>query len=512
MSAATQNNKRIALNTLFLYIRMLVTMLVSLYTSRVVLDKLGVTDYGIYNIVGGIVTMLGFLNNSMSNAVQRYMSFEIGKNNKAGVNVIFNISLTAHFCIAIIVLIIMEICGVWYLNNYMNIPSNRLEAANWVLQCSILTTLFTIIQVPYNAIIISYERMSIFAYISILEVTLKLAIVFLLSIGQFDKLKLYSILIAIVTISILIIYQQYCKKKFIETRFRFNKDWKLLKQLISFASWNMLGELAWIFTGQGVNLILNFFWGPTLNAARGLADQVNGAVTRFISNFQTAVNPQIIKSYATEHIYEMKSLLYRSTRFSFYLMLALALPLIINMDFILHIWLKDVPQYTTEFCQLTLICSLISTISNLLAQVARANGDIRNYQIGISIMLFLNFPLSYIFLKEGYSPTCTITINICIQFALIFIRVFFIRNMAQITLKEFTLKALYPITLVTSTSIILPLLTFHYLPQNTVTFILNIAISIISVCLMSYQLGINTKEREYLQNILKKASARFKRI
>lgn len=261
MTDTSQNNKRIAKNTLLLYFRMLLLMAVTLYTSRVVLDKLGITDYGIYNVVGGIVSMLGFLTGAMGNAVQRYLSFEIGKGNKQRVNHIFNISLLAHAIISIIVFIIMEIAGVWYLNTYMNIPMDRLDAANWVLQCSILTTIFTIMQVPYNAIIIAKEQMGIYAYISILEVVLKLAVVYLLVIGHFDRLKLYSVLIMIVTISILMVYRIYCIKKYDEAKFRFVKDTKTLKEMIGFASWNMLGEIAWAFTGQGVNIILNIFSG-----------------------------------------------------------------------------------------------------------------------------------------------------------------------------------------------------------------------------------------------------------
>jgi O-antigen/teichoic acid export membrane protein len=320
-SQTTDNNKRIAKNTLLLYFRMLLMMFVTLFTSRVVLDKLGVTDYGIYNVVGGVVAMLGFLNSSMSNAVQRYLSFEIGKNNEAGVNRIFNVSLFAHAGIAVFVFVVMEIVGVWYLNTHMNIPAERMDAANWVLQCSIFTTLFTIVQVPYNAIIISKEQMGIYAYISILEVVLKLLVVYMLAIRNFDKLKLYSVLIMVVTIGIVMIYRCYCTRKYKEAKFKFVKDWNLLKQIVGFASWNMLGELAWVFTGQGVNIILNSFFGPVVNAARGLAEQVNGAVNRFVANFQTAVNPQLIKNYASDQLGEMKTLLFRSTRFSYYLLL-----------------------------------------------------------------------------------------------------------------------------------------------------------------------------------------------
>ena len=502
MTDTSQNNKRIAKNTLLLYVRMLFMMLVSLYTSRVILEKLGITDYGIYNVVGGIVSMLGFLTSSMSNAVQRFLSFEIGRGNTERINRIFNVALITHFFIAVIVLIVMEIGGVWYLNKFMNIPIDRLDAANWVLQCSILTTIFTIVQVPYNAIIIAKEQMGIYAYLSILEVILKLAIVYLLVIGHFDRLKLYSVLVMVVTIGILIVYIIYCIKKYDEVKYRFVKDVKTLKEMTNFAGWNMLGELAWVFTGQGVNIILNLFFGPAVNAARGLADQVNGAVSRFVSNFQTAVNPQIIKTYATNDLDDMKILLYRGIRFSYYLLFLLSMPLILNMDFILHVWLKNVPTYATGFCQLVLVCSLVSSISNLLAQVARAYGKISKYQICVSAFLLLNFPLSYLFLKLGASPLSTMLINIGIQAFLLLVRLYFTKKMINLSVIDFAKNVLLPIIEVSILSMILPLIVFHYMSKGLFELIVTSIVSVIcSICCIMF-IGIDQNERK---NIIKLA-------
>lgn len=504
MSTQAENNKRIAKNTLLLYVRMLLIMFVTLFTSRIVLDKLGITDFGIYNVVGGIVAMLGFLSSSMANAVQRYLSYAIGKNDNKEVNRIFSISLLVHIGIAIVVFIIVEVVGVWYLNYMMNIPKERLDAANWVLQCSILTTIFTIIQVPYNAIIIAKEQMGIYAYLSIIEVILKLSIVYLLSICQFDRLKLYSVFIMIITIGILLLYRSYCIKKYQESHFHYTKDWPLFRQLIGFASWNMLGELAWVFTGQGVNIILNVFYGPAINAARGLAEQVNGAVTRFVSNFQVAVNPQLIKSYASDQLDEMKTLLYRSTRISYYLLLVLSLPLIINMEFILKLWLKEVPVYTTEFCQLILIASLISTISNLLAQVVRAYGRIRNYQVIVSICLFFNFPLSYIVLKFGASPLSTLYISIIIYILLIYIRVYLIKNIIHIRFCQFAYNVLIPIIYVSGISAIIPILYTLYVgrTESLSGLIISSLICFLSVCATAFFLGMNSNERIYIKSII----------
>lgn len=509
-SQTTDNNKKIAKNTLLLYFRMLLMMFVTLFTSRVVLDKLGVTDYGIYNVVGGVVAMLGFLNSSMSNAVQRYLSFEIGKNNEDGVNRIFNVSLFAHAGIAVFVFVVMEIVGVWYLNTHMNIPAERMDAANWVLQCSIFTTLFTILQVPYNAIIISKEQMGIYAYISILEVVLKLLVVYMLAIGNFDKLKLYSVLIMVVTIGIVMIYRFYCTRKYKEAKFKFIKDWNLLKQIVGFASWNMLGELAWVFTGQGVNIILNSFFGPVVNAARGLAEQVNGAVNRFVANFQTAVNPQLIKNYASDQLGEMKTLLFRSTRFSYYLLLALSLPIILKMDFILHLWLKEVPDYTTGFCQLVLVSSLVSTLSNLLAQVARAYGKIRNYQIIVSIFLLLNFPLSYIVLKFGCSPLSTMFVNIGVNAMLLFVRLRLTNRMIQMTYGSFIRNVLFPVITVTAVALVIPLTIYFMLDNSIISFIIVCLVSFVSVGVSTYALGMNANERLYILAAISKIITKIK--
>ncbi len=506
----TDNNKRIAKNTLLLYFRMLLMMFVTLFTSREVLDKLGVTDYGIYNVVGGVVAMLGFLNSSMSNAVQRYLSFEIGKNNEAGVNRIFNVSLFAHAGIAVFVFIVMEIVGVWYLNTHMNIPAERMDAANWVLQCSIFTTLFTIVQVPYNAIIISKEQMGIYAYISILEVVLKLLVVYMLAIGNFDKLKLYSVLIMVVTIGIVMIYRFYCTRKYKEAKFKLIKDWNLLKQIVGFASWNMLGELAWVFTGQGVNIILNSFFGPVVNAARGLAEQVNGAVNRFVANFQTAVNPQLIKNYASDQLGEMKTLLFRSTRFSYYLLFALSLPIILKMDFILHLWLKEVPDYTVGFCQLVLVSSLVSTLSNLLAQVARAYGKIRNYQIIVSIFLFLNFPLSYIVLKFGCSPLSSMFVNIGVNTMLLFVRLRLTNRMIQMTYGSFIRNVLLPVIIVTAVALVIPLIIYFMLDNSIISFIIVCLVSFVSVGVSTYALGMNANERLYILAAISKIITKIK--
>lgn len=496
------NNKRIARNTMLLYLRMLIMMIVSLYTSRVVLEVLGVTDYGIYNVVGGIVSMLGFLNSSMSNAVQRFLSFEMGKGADGKVSHVFNIAMLAHLFIAIVVLIILEIAGTWYLNNHLVVPLDRMEAANWVLQCTIVTTFFSIMQVPYNGIIIAKEDMGIYAYISVFEAFVRLLIVYLLLIGPYDRLKFYAILMMTVTLVVLLINRVYCIKKYRETHFRFVRDKSLLKDMTSFASWNMIGEIAWVMTGQGVNIILNLFFGPSINAARGLAEQVNAAVMRFINNFQVALNPQITKSYSSGDIEDMKKLLYMGTKISYYVLFFLAFPIIIEMDFILGLWLHDIPPHTTLFCQLILVCSLTACVSNLLAQVARAYGKIRKYQMIVSLFLMLNFPLSYIILLLGATAEMTVTINIIIQGLLLFVRLILIRPMIALSIRQFVVKAVIPIIMVTGSAMVLPIIWKYYINTSVINSLITILLALISSAISILYLGMNKAERMKINDLL----------
>ena len=438
----------------------------------------------------------------MSNAVQRFLSFEMGKGADGKVSHVFNIAMLAHLFIAIVVLIILEIAGTWYLNNHLVVPLDRMEAANWVLQCTIVTTFFSIMQVPYNGIIIAKEDMGIYAYISVFEAFVRLLIVYLLLIGPYDRLKFYAILMMTVTLVVLLINRVYCIKKYRETHFRFVRDKSLLKDMTSFASWNMIGEIAWVMTGQGVNIILNLFFGPSINAARGLAEQVNAAVMRFINNFQVALNPQITKSYSSGDIEDMKKLLYMGTKISYYVLFFLAFPIIIEMDFILGLWLHDIPPHTTLFCQLILVCSLTACVSNLLAQVARAYGKIRKYQMIVSLFLMLNFPLSYIILLLGATAEMTVTINIIIQGLLLFVRLILIRPMIALSIRQFVVKAVIPIIMVTGSAMVLPIIWKYYINTSVINSLITILLALISSAISILYLGMNKAERMKINDLL----------
>lgn len=502
MQEIISSNKRIAKNTVFLYIRMLLIMVVTLYTSRVVLATLGIEDFGIFNAVGGIVAMMGFLNNSMANAVQRFLSFEIGKQNSEKVGTLFNVSFQAHIAIAIFVFIIMEIGGVWFLNHKMNIPTDRMSAAHWVLQSSIVVSIISIIQVPYNALIIAKEQMNIYAYVSVVEVFLKLGVVYLLLLSSYDKLIVYSILYMIVTIIVIALYVVYCKRKYKESKLYFVKDMKSLRDLTGFASWNMLGEIAWIFTGQGVNILLNIFFGPVVNAARGVAYQIEGAVMKFVHSFQVAMNPQIIKTYAANLHEQTISLVYMGTRFSYYLILILSMPLYFEIDYILSIWLEEVPPMTSDFCRLILICALVQACSNLFATVAKAYGKIRNYQLIISVILMCNFPLSYLMLHQGFSPLSTVGVAILIQAVCLLARLLLMKGMIAFSIREFLFRVLLPLLIVTFMSSIVPYIISRTMSTGLSRFLYNLIATEVVLVVIIYSLGLHQNERHFLHKAI----------
>ncbi|REC49611.1 MATE family efflux transporter [Chryseobacterium pennipullorum] len=425
------DSKRIAKNTFFLYIRMIINMLISLYTSRVILNTLGVTDYGIYNLVGGVVVLFSFLNNAMTNATQRFLNYEIPSKIKERINRVFCMSINIHFVISIIVVILSETVGLWFLNYKLNIPDDRMYAANIVYQMSILTTLINIMRIPYNAMIITNEKMSFYAFLGIFETCMKLIIVFLLLFfKKYDLLILYGILLMLVNLLINIIYFVYCSKNFHEqTQLRYVKDKKLFKELISFSGWNLFGQVAVLSSTQGINMILNIFIGVTINAAMGIANQVNAAIYNFISNMQVAFTPQIVQSYAGGRHQQHKNLVLNSSKYSLYLFLILAIPFLIQTEFILHLWLgKNLPPYVISFTQVIILNSIVSAMVGSFWMSVNAIGNIRNYQIVISCILILSLPASYIILKNGLPPTYVLIANLCLNIITFLYRFWYINQ------------------------------------------------------------------------------------
>ena len=491
----SQNNRRIAKNTLMLYFRMILTMVVSLYTSRVILNTLGFEDYGIYNVVGGVVSMFTFFNSAMSSATQRFLSYEIGRGDFVQLRKTFNATKIIHIGIAVLIFILAETVGLWFVKTYLVIPAERLEAAIWVYHFSVLSFMVSVIQVPYNATIIAHERMNVYAYVSIIEVTLKLLIVFMLTWITFDKLKIYGILYFCVVFIIAAIYRLYTRRNFQESRFKVVKDKKLYKTLISYSGWNLFGNIASVAKGQGVNILLNIFFGPVVNAARGIAMQVQTAVNSFVTNFQMAVNPQIIKSYASEEREYMTSLVIRSSKFSFYLLLLLSLPIIIEIDQILKFWLKTVPDYSSIFTILVLVIVLIDCVSGPLMTAIQATGKIKVYQSVVGSLLILILPISYFFLKQGYSPEITLYVNIVISIVALFFRLYLVWKLLEFPVLRFAKEIILKNIIIVLLSLSLPLFIRYFMEENLIRLIVIVFVTLIWNATIIFVIGLLKSEK-----------------
>lgn len=495
----SSNNKRIAKNTLFLYSRMLLTMAVSLYTSRVVLNTLGVEDFGIYNVVGGVVAMFSLVSSSLSSAISRFITYELGRGNQKKLKIIFSSAVNIQIVLAILICILAEIVGVWFLNSKMNIPASRLLAANWVLQCTIFTFMVNLVSVPYNAAIIAHERMKAFAYVGFLEVALKLGAVFILYVTIFDKLKIYAILLLCISIVIRLVYGFYCKKHFPECNYCFVYDKSVMKEVASFAGWNFIGSSSGVLRDHGGNIVLNLFCGPTVNAARGIAFQVNTAINSFVTNFMIALNPQITKSYALGDKEYMMTLIYQGARFAFYLLLLLSLPVIVNTHYILILWLKVVPEHTVMFVRLILIFALSESISQPLITAQLATGKIRNYQLFVGGLQMLNLPVSYVLLRLGYVPEITIIVAICISQCCLVARLFMLRKMIQLKFWFYMKNVYLKILLVSIVAIIIPWGGTYYLSESFVNFFFITCTSVICTLFSIFLVGCSRKERFFIK-------------
>lgn len=504
------NKTKIAKNTMLLYVRMILVMAVTLFTTRIVLKNLGVEDYGIYNVVAGIVSMFAFLNSSMAGATQRFLSFELGINDKNRVNLVFCQSVLIHLLIAVIILVLAETIGLWFVYNKLTIPADRFVAAMWVYQIAILSFMFQIVNVPYHASIIAHEKMSVYAWVSILDVSLKLGIAYLISVSPGDKLITYSLLIFMSTIVMFLFYRIYCKRQFEECYFHYNFDKAKFTEMFSFAGWNIIGNMAFALRNQGSNILLNMFFGPVVNAARGVAHQVDGAVEHFVINFQTASNPQIVKSYALQEYNETMRLVCQCSKYSFYLMILLGLPIIFQVDFILSIWLTAVPQYTAIFVQLILLNGIIDALSKAIKTYIKATGNVKWYMIIQGGFYLLALPVIYIFLKLGYSPVSSIVILVIFTFWGTFLRLFVVRRVAKgFSIRFFVEKVLLPATIVGGLSAGLCFGFSILFPTTTVLgLVINTIVMVLMTAAVVWLIGINKGEKAYIINLVKKVLKR----
>lgn len=509
MAQSSENNKRIAKNTLLLYVRMFFIMGVSLYTSRVILDILGEVDFGIYNVVGGFVLMFTFISGAMVTATQRFLSFEIGKGEKGNVQSLFSTAVIIHVALAGIILLMAETIGLWFLNTQMNFPPERNEAANWVFQFSVLTFLINVISVPYNAAIIAYEKMAAFAYVSIIEVVLRLLILYLLLISPIDRLVLYAILLAIIAIVVRIMYGVYCNRKFEKCKCNWKWNRQFGTQMMSFVGWNMIGATADIAKEQGVNVVLNIFFGAAVNAARGIAYQVLVAIRRFVDNFQMAMKPQIVKLYASNEKQEMFKLVFNGSKLSYLMILTLSLPVILEAPFILEFWLKKVPDYTVIFSRLVLIMSLIDSLSGTLIASMQASGKVRDYQIVVGGISLMTLPLVYVAFKCGCPPYMAMYIGIGISACCHIARLILLKKTIGLPVRSFLVKVTGKVAIVSMISLVLPLAIHCFLPTGWLTFFLVCSVSVLSTLSFSFLLALDANEKTFVIN---KAKAIIKKI
>jgi O-antigen/teichoic acid export membrane protein len=494
----TSNNKRIAKNTLLLYLRMMFIMTVQLYTSRVVLNSLGIVDYGIYNVVGGIVAMFAFLNGAMVTSTQRYITFELGKGNLQRLKEVFATSIQIHLLISLIIILLGETVGLWFLYEKMVIPEERFTAAMWVYQLSILTMCIQVMSVPYNSDIVAHERMGAFAAISVIEVLLKLAVVYVLLIGNFDKLIFYAILIALLQLIIRFIYTLYCNKHFQESHIIKVFDKSLMKEMSKFMGWNIWGNLAATLFGTGLNLLLNMFFGPAVNAARAIAVQVETAIANFSTNFLMAVNPQITKLYAQNNLKEMHKLLFRASKFTFYLLLVLSLPVFFEADLILKVWLKIVPDYTVIFLRLLLCIIIVDSVARPLMTAAAATGDVKLYQSLLGGILLSIVPIAYVVLKLGGKPASVYVVHLVICVIAFLTRLWVIKPMIKLSIRQYFSSVILRCALVLTVSIPFCLLVKNLLPEGVLPTIIVCVVCVLVASVTSYTLGLDQGERHFV--------------
>lgn len=493
-------SKRIAKNSLLLYIRTFFVLIISLYTSRVILRTLGVEDFGIYNVVAGVIVMLGYLTNSLSAASSRYITYNLGKGKLDIMKSTFGNILSIHFIMAGIILLIAETIGLWFVCTQLNIPTNRQDAAMWVYQFAILSAVVALIGIPYKSAIIAHEKMSAFAYISIIDVVLKLAIACVLPLIPYDRLIIYSFLFLCIQLFDRIIYGVYCTRHFEETLSRITYNSKLFKEIFAFAGWSMTGNIAAMGFSQGLNILLNIFYGPMVNAARGIAIQVQSACQQFCSNFQMAINPQLTKSYARGDLEYTHKLLIKSSKFSFFILFFIVLPLMFKADFVLKIWLEIVPEHTVNFLRLILIIGLFYTLSNPIIVSVQATGKIKKFQITEGCILLTIVPISYFLLKFGQVPPESVfVVHILIEIITQYARLNIALPMIGLTFEVYLKQVMLPIIRVVLLSPIIPLIISSYIPNNSwITFGIICIICVVNTSFLIFTLGCTTSEREFL--------------
>ena len=504
MDSHSENTKRIAKNTLMLYVRMLFSMLVSFYTSRVVLNTLGVEDYGIYNVVGGVIGMLGFLTSSLGAATSRYLTFDLGKGNLTVLKRTFGNVLGIYLLLAILIFILGESIGLWFMQTQLQIPPERQYAALWVYQFSIFSTMLSLVSSPYVSAIIAHEKMTAFAYISMVDVVLKLLLVYLLVIFPFDKLITYVVLFFAVQLFDAVAYSVYSLRSFEEARTKIIYDKILFKEILRYSGWIVNGHLAMMGFSQGLNILLNIFFGPVVNAARGIAVLVNSVCSNFCANFQTALNPQLTKTYAQGDLVYMHSLLVKSSKFSFYIFFFIMLPLMFEATVVLKFWLGIVPENTETFFFFVLCISLLGTLSNPVIVAVHATGNLKRFQLIEGTMLLMIVPIAYILLKFFHTSAASVfVVHLCVELCTQYARLKIVLPLIKMSMSAYYRQVIVPLFKVIVLSPVLPCILFFSMEANVARFFAICIACVISCSFSIYKLGCSQGEQAFLLSKMK---------
>lgn len=503
------NQKRIAKNTAILYVRMLFIMVVSLYTSRVILSTLGEVDFGLYNVIGSIVVAFSFLNGVLSSACSRYYAIELGRKDEKALNNVFNLNIILFLILGVIIFILAETVGLWFMNHKMQIPLDRMGAAQWVYQCSVIAFVINMITTPYRSIVTAREDMKVHAYCSVVEAVLKLMIVYVLTVIPYDKLSIYAILNLGLSVGVGAFYHFYCRHYYKECRFSFYFERKLFVEIFHYTKWQVLGAIADIGKNSGINIILNMFFGALLNAARGIAYQVNMNINQFVVNFTMSFNPQIIKSYAVGETKEMMNLVFFSSKISYFLLFVLVFPVCVEIDTILAIWLGEVPDYTAIFCRLTLLASLVDSLSYSLSTAVRATGNVRLFQSLVSGTLLLAVPVAYVMYKwGGFEPASVFYMLLIISCVAQILRIYVMARIHKMHISEYIRQVIAPILGVTILSLPLPLIVRGFMDNSIWASLLVIIMCMVSAALNIFFVGLTATERAKLISSVKEGIAK----
>ena len=505
MNNNVSNNKRIAKNTVFLYIRMTFVLIVSLYTTRVVLNVLGVEDYGIYNVVSGFVSMFAFLNTSMTNGVQRFFNYNIGSGDIVSLNKVYNTAFIIQFLLAFLVLLLLETIGLWYLNNKMVIPDNRIVAARWIFQFSTISLLIVIMQIPYSAAIMAHEKMDYYAVVSIFDVLAKLAMALAIPYIYGDKLIWYGLFFLLVSIVNFFLYYMYSKRKFDEIKLVSIRDKKLFKSMLSFSGWNVFGTFAYMLKGQGLNVLLNVFFGPVVNAAQGVATMVSNAIQGFQTNIAVAFRPQVVQSYAAKNFGRVRNLFFSLSKISYLLLYTIAVPVIIEIEYVLHLWLGEaVPDYAASFTVLVLTNMVIGGLHTPLTQIVHATGKMKSFQISVAIIICSIVPVSWFFLKLGFSPNVVYLVSLVISLINQIVCLFIVRSLFPFSIRQYIIKVILPCFIITILLPTIPVLFLFIMESSLWRLVMVCFTTLICAFILIYGLALDKSEKDIVKNFIKR--------